>query len=121
MASACAVVDKSGMIRILDMTTTWPIATAAGHDRAIQCLTFSADGRRLVSGDITGTIKVWDCKTGLEVLTLDAHAGRVAGLSFSRDGRLLYSAAADRVIRIWDGSPDDPNAKPKDGDETTGD
>ncbi|MCI0463468.1 MAG: hypothetical protein L0Z62_41550, partial [Gemmataceae bacterium] len=68
-------------------------------------LTFSRDGRRLVTGGVDGALKLWDVTTGQEVLTLAGHAVQVTFVGFTPDGSSLISGGADGVAKIWDGRP----------------
>jgi WD40 repeat protein len=65
-------------------------------------VTFSPDGRYLVTGRINGDVQVWDAGTGQEVGTLGSHDKGIRGVVFSRDGRHLVSASLDGVVKLWD-------------------
>lgn len=45
-----------------------------GHTAWVNCVRFSQDGKRIVSGSEDATIKVWDADTGLETLSLTGHS-----------------------------------------------
>jgi WD40 repeat protein len=81
----------------------------------INCLAFSADGRRLFAGDMgsfvpdqrlprDGRVVVWDADTGRPVRDWTAHRGRVQTLAVSPDGGTVASAAWDEELglRLWD-------------------
>jgi WD40 repeat protein len=65
-------------------------------------VTFSPDGRWLVSGSDDQTIKLWDTTTWRCLTTLSGHTSRVWSLAFSGDGGTLASGGRDGSIRIWD-------------------
>jgi hypothetical protein len=73
-----------------------------GHAGIVDAVTFSPDGKRLVSGHRHGTVKLWDVATGQEVRTLKGQTRSVKSLAFSKDGTTLASAAWDGTLRIWD-------------------
>jgi WD40 repeat protein len=77
-------------------------------------LSFSPDGRRVVSGGTSDTtLKLWDTKTGFEVGALYGHRGRFA---FSRDGNAIYYADESGAVRVWRAPPLDelkPSVKEK--------
>jgi WD40 repeat protein len=74
---------------------------ASGHTSPIQALTFSADGRRLASGDSTGILKLWDTETGSELLSMDAHLNGVSAIAIHPGGRQMASVGGDAVVRLW--------------------
>jgi WD40 repeat protein len=71
-------------------------------DEACFVLTFSPDGRYLVTGHGNGDVKVWDARTGREVNKLGTHDQDVRGAVFSNDGKHLASASTDGVVKLWD-------------------
>jgi WD40 repeat protein len=79
-----------------------PLRTLVGHTGGVNCVAFSADGERIVSGSSDATAKVWDARTGQEALTLRGHAGRVWGVCFSPDGKRLATASQDGTAKVWD-------------------
>jgi WD40 repeat protein len=88
--------------------------TLRGHGAAVRSLTWSPDGRRLVSGDLDGTVKIWDAALGQELLTLREHNAVADDVVWSADGRQLavYSMGTSRdlgrvggVVKVWDASP----------------
>lgn len=46
-------------MRLWSVTTAAPLQTLEGHDEAVYCVGFSADGSRLASGSKDMTVKVW--------------------------------------------------------------
>jgi WD40 repeat protein len=76
-----------------------------GGTGLVQCVTFSPDGERIVSGAFDGMVKVWRTQTGQELLTLRGHQGPVSSVGFSGDGRKLITGSTDGTVRIWDGRP----------------
>ena len=65
-------------------------------------MSFSLDGKRIVSGSFDNTLKVWDAQTGQETLTLKGHSDTVWSVSFSPDGKWIVSGSDDKTIKIWD-------------------
>jgi WD40 repeat protein len=65
-------------------------------------LTFSPDGKTLVSGDDKGTIKFWHVTSGKELASFTGHAGEVLCLAISADGKVLASGGHDKKIKLWD-------------------
>ena len=67
-----------------------------------QAVTFSPDGRYLVTGKVNGAVQIWDGETGQEVGTLGTHKREIRGVVFSKGGENLASASSDGDVKIWD-------------------
>ncbi|KAL7789848.1 WD40 repeat-like protein [Trichoderma ceciliae] len=78
------------------------LQTLEGHSGWVKSVTFSADGRYLVSGSDDHTVKIWDAKTGKERQTLKGHSYSISSVAFSADGRHIASGSGDNTIKIWD-------------------
>ncbi|MCI5123475.1 MAG: hypothetical protein D3925_03110, partial [Candidatus Electrothrix sp. AR5] len=72
------------------------------HNKVVENITFSPDGRTLASGSWDNTIGIWDMMTGKLLHTLEGHTSRVHNVSFSPDGILVASGASDKTICIWE-------------------
>ena len=68
----------------------------------ILCVSFSPDGEKFATGDITGEINIWETQNLRKLLTLRGHKITVWAVSFSPDGKTLASCSHDETIRIWD-------------------
>jgi WD40 repeat protein/serine/threonine protein kinase len=96
-----------GEVRILDAESGREVfPRIKGHAGGFSSLSFSPDGKRVVTGDMNGTaVKIWDVAIGQETLTLKGHTDSVSYLAFSPDGHRLISAAWDGTVRTWDATP----------------
>src|SRR5205823_12767098 len=65
----------------------------------VQCIAFSPDGRRLVTG--SSEPDLWDVTTGKKLRKFPVHSGVVNGAEFSPDGRILASGGSDGTIQLW--------------------
>ena len=74
-----------------------------GHTDWVNSVTFSPDGRHIVSGSYDKTIQVWDAQTGVQVgNSLQGHTQAVNSVAFSPDGRHIVSGSYDKTIQVWD-------------------
>ena len=66
-------------------------------------VSFSPDGKRIVSASWDKTIRIWDAQTGHQIgQPLEGHIDYVQSASFSPDGKRIVSASWDHTIRIWE-------------------
>jgi WD40 repeat protein len=65
-------------------------------------VSFSPDGKRIVTGSFDQTARVWDAATGHETLTLKGHTGPVYSVSFSPDGKRILTGGDDQTAKVWD-------------------
>ncbi|WP_141747278.1 hypothetical protein [Streptomyces agglomeratus] len=70
--------------------------------RLVTSLTFSRDGRRLVTSSPGGYINEWDVTGGTLVDRTDTHQGAVQDLALSPDGSLIATAGDSRTVALWD-------------------
>ncbi len=87
---------------IWDSKTRQSTMELAGHGRAINCLAFSPDGRRLATGGSDNQVIVWDLTSGKPLVTFTNHTNWIYSVAFSPDGSRLASASFDRTVRVWD-------------------
>jgi WD40 repeat protein len=73
-----------------------------GHSGDINSVTFSPDGRFVVTASADGTARVWDAATGATRGELRGHTKSVNSASFSPDGKFIVTASDDATVRLWD-------------------
>jgi WD40 repeat protein len=75
-----------------------------GHDRRVNDLAFSPDGKLLVSGGIDGTVRVWDAHTGDGSVLVPAKKGREIEwkrVAFCAGGAHVV-CRSDSALQAWD-------------------
>ena len=92
----------TGIITILSAVTGSQVAALSEHADGVESLTFSSDGKSLVSGSMDKTVKLWDMQTGGVVKTFYGHTDRVESVSISADCIKIASGSSDETIRLWD-------------------
>ena len=89
-------------IIILDAISGSKVATLSGHTGQVGCLTFSSDGKSLVSGSHDGTVKLWDMQTGGAVRTFHGQHDWFLSVSISADCTRIASGSDAGRIFLWD-------------------
>jgi WD40 repeat protein/serine/threonine protein kinase len=74
------------------------------HEREVEHVAFSPDGRRIVAAGRDHTARVWDAVTGEAVTPPLRHNDIVWRARFSLDGRHVVTAGHDKTARLWDAS-----------------
>src|SRR5262249_31877501 len=88
-----------GVLRLWDLQkgTPRPWKTLRVHDGAVQSVTFSPDGRILVSADAGGRLVSWDPVAGRQTHSWQLQ-GTVHALAFAPDGRHVATANANGPV-----------------------
>jgi WD40 repeat protein len=90
------------VIKVWDAQTGRETLTLKKLSGYVRSVSFSPDGKRIVSGSGDKTLKVWDAQTGQETRTLKGHTGFVTSVSFSPDGNRIVSGSLDNTAIVWD-------------------
>jgi WD40 repeat protein len=74
---------------------------------AFWSVSYSHDGRRLVTGNKDGQLSLWDAETGEELAAKpdrrsEASSGAFLSASYSPNGRWIVSASEDCTVRVYD-------------------
>jgi WD40 repeat protein len=79
-------------------------------------LSFSPDGRRIVTSESNGAVRQWDSATGKSVGPhIAGHTDVASAVAYAPDGRTIASTGADNTLRLWDavsGKPLNPKPPP---------
>ena len=73
-----------------------------GHSAGVSSVSFSSDGKHILSCSYDGTIKLWDAAKKRELRTFNGHLSAVYAASFSPDGKTIVSASTGGSIKLWD-------------------
>lgn len=85
--------------KLRDLTRQW---RSEGHQGSVRSVTFSPDGRHVLSGGDDQAIKLWSVATGECLQTFRRHPGRISTVLFHPDRQHILSASDDQTIKIWD-------------------
>jgi WD40 repeat protein len=99
-----------GEIHFRDAVTGDLRRSLANTGGSIECISFSSDGRSLVSCGNRRTLRIWDVATGQVLKKFEGHTnvaslvdslGDANTLAWSPDGTLLATGSADNSVRLW--------------------
>jgi|GEM_PF-7036742 len=87
----------------------WALRTSSTmqHTDRVETISFSPNGRQVLSASRDQTAKIWDAGTG----KLDAvlqHTGQVFCAYYDSSGARIVTACADGTARIWDATTGEP-------------
>jgi len=83
------------------------IGRLRGHDRHVDCVAWSADGKLLASGSHDNTVRIWQAD-GLECSrVLRGHKLGVSGLAWSPRDHIVASSSYDKTARLWNADTGD--------------
>jgi len=106
-----------GMVKQVELATGSPIPSVKQHQDWVCALTYSSDGKYLVSaggsefsperngGKTSGEVKVWDRQTNEQRGSLEGHTSKVFAAVFSPDGKSIATGSADQTVRLWNVDP----------------
>jgi WD40 repeat protein len=97
-----ALTDVEGDLTLVDGVSGKLLHRWHGHRSSAYPLSFSADGRYIITGSADRFVKVWDARTSAPVAVLGRHDDIIHSAEFSPDGRLAVSGSMDGVVNVWD-------------------
>jgi WD40 repeat protein len=84
------------------MLHLYAIRTYTDHTDAVTSVSFSMDGKYMLTGSMDKTARVWDLATDTVVRIFDGHAGAVESVAFSPDRKYVLTGSADKTAILWD-------------------
>jgi serine/threonine protein kinase len=78
------------------------VGSLEGHEDSVWAVSFSPDGRHLLSGSMDQTARLWDTGTGHESRRFQGHTEGIASVAFARSGRRVLTGSLDDSVRWWD-------------------
>ena len=91
-----------GWASIWDIQTGQKLFFLPGNATIVRGVSYSPDGKTIVTTGDDQTAKLWDADTGEKLLTLYGHTDSVSFAVFSPDGTRLATSSFDRHTKIWD-------------------
>jgi eukaryotic-like serine/threonine-protein kinase len=94
--------EDETQIDIQETQTRHRSAQLTGHTGVVSSVSFSGDGRLLVSASADRTVRIWDVASSKCISVLTGHTDAIFAAVFHPDGKRLASAGRDRSILLWD-------------------
>lgn len=88
-------------VTIWDILTGKSIITLPGQNDVITSISFSPDGRKIVTGLGDGAVKIWDVVTGNLIMNLTYYTDPIFTVSFSPDGLKVIAGTFYKRAMIW--------------------
>jgi WD40 repeat protein len=73
-----------------------------GHSWPVNAITFSPDGKWLVTAGHDRMVRLWDAHWGTPSAYFSGHKNWVRSVACSPDGSLLASCDDDAILKLWD-------------------
>src|SRR5207248_2197925 len=86
---------SDGALKLWDLGNGELLRTFVGHRAAVDGVTFSPDGRLILSASWDRTLKLWDVDADHELRTFSGHTSWVHSVAFCGDDRHALSASED--------------------------
>lgn len=95
-------VGMDRMLALVDAQTGKTIYEVRAHAPVVRSVTFTPDGKQIVTCGYDRLIKVWNTQTGEELRALHGHSEWARSVAVSPDGKFAVSGGNDRTVRLWD-------------------
>ena len=73
-----------------------------GHLNAVRSLSWSFDGKRIVSASNDKMVHVWDATTGTNLQLFRDESDAVRVVAWSSEGSRIATVGVDALVRVWD-------------------
>lgn len=94
--------SKLGQLLVWEWQSESYVLKQQSHYDSLNCLQYSPDGTKVITGADDGKIKVWDTSSGFCIVTFSQHQAAITALAFSKKGNVFFSASLDGSVRAWD-------------------
>ena len=94
--------NRNGYSTVWDVKTGKKILMLQGEESWVNGVTFSADGKTIVTTSMSGPVRIWDANSGACLDILKGHPFASCSPQFSPNGLCLSTVSADGTARVWD-------------------
>jgi WD40 repeat protein len=86
---------------VVQLRTHEFVDSLRGHHGTVLSLSFSRDGKRVVTACEDGEVRIWSAPDWKLLHAMSGHQGPVLWAEFSPDGNWVVSGGEDRTVRVW--------------------
>ncbi|HEY0992820.1 MAG TPA: hypothetical protein VGD80_37455 [Kofleriaceae bacterium] len=97
-----------GVIELVQARDARSLGLLSGHTGAVQRMTFSADGARLVSLALDRRVQIWDVSRSRELFHHVGIEGTPANVQFSEGGQRIAATSSESMMLL---AAEDPSAE----------
>ncbi len=92
-----------GNVYLVDVDTRRIVTSLQGHDKTVNSVAFSNDGKLLVTASEDNTVRVWARSgTNKPMITFAGHSGGANKALFSPDSTLVAAGSGDGTFQVWE-------------------
>ncbi len=88
-------------VHIWKAETLDEVVVLQGHEKFVECVSFSPDGNWIASGASDGTLRLWDLESGQQRFCWLGHVTCINSIAFSGDGSFIAAESSDHTVRVW--------------------
>lgn len=89
--------EVATLVRISDGRTLQRFQGHYGWTPMVNCVAFTPDEKRVVTGGSDGTVRMWDAATGQEHWRYADREGSVAAVALTGNGKTILASLVDRI------------------------
>jgi WD40 repeat protein len=104
----CLASGGDKLVIVRDLATERQLLVLKHGLYALEVVTFSPDGKNLITAGSHGPLTFWDRLTGEALWWTESHKNPRSGVSsinalaFSPDGRSFATGGSDHIVRVWE-------------------
>lgn len=99
-------------VTLRDGKSGQPTTAPLNHEGAVTAVSFSPDGRRLLTASLDGTARLWNVRDGSAAGAPMRHEDSVTTAEFSFDGGRILTGSKDETARLWNADTGQMLAEP---------
>ncbi len=97
LAAACS----NGKLYLYNLTNKILVKEIDAHDNWVTSVTFSNDGKYIITGGDDNVVKIWD-SSGVFLNSCVGHTSDITQVKVSPNNLYIISSSKDKKIKVWD-------------------